>query len=74
MHFYKLDHEATWDDIKNFNYPNQKLGVIAHIQNKGGYYYSKEDPNPVMTMAYMKILVGVLRKMTPILKMRLLGK
>lgn len=44
MHYYKLDHEATWDDIKHFNYPNQKLGVIAHIQNKGGLLLQQRGP------------------------------
>lgn len=33
MEFYKLDHEATMEDIKQFNYPNQKLAVIAHIKD-----------------------------------------
>lgn len=36
MEFYKLDHEATMEDIKQFNYPNQKLAVIAHIKYING--------------------------------------
>ena len=36
MEFYKLDHEATMEDIKQFNYPNQKLAVIAHIKDVNG--------------------------------------
>lgn len=36
MEFYILDHEATFEDLKKFNYPNQKIGVIAHIENKKG--------------------------------------
>lgn len=36
MEFYKLDHEATIEDIKQFNYPNQKLAVIAHIKDVNG--------------------------------------
>lgn len=36
MDFYLLDHEATYDDIKRFNFPNQKVGVIAHIENSSG--------------------------------------
>lgn len=36
MKFYKLDHEATMEDIKQFNYPNQKLAVIAHIKDING--------------------------------------
>lgn len=36
MNFYLLDHEATFEDLKNFNFPNQKVGVIAHIENKNG--------------------------------------
>ena len=34
MEYYVLDHEATMDDIKRFNFPNQKLGVIVHIEDK----------------------------------------
>lgn len=33
MDFYTLNHEATFEDIKKYNYPNQKIGVIAHIEN-----------------------------------------
>ena len=36
MEFYKLDHEATMEDIKQFNYPNQELAVIAHIKDING--------------------------------------
>lgn len=36
MKFYLLNHEATFEDIENFNYPNQKIGVIAHIENNKG--------------------------------------
>ena len=36
MHFYSLDHEASFEDLKKFNYPNQKIGVIAHIENQNG--------------------------------------
>lgn len=31
-----MDHEATMEDIKQFNYPNQKLAVIAHIKDVNG--------------------------------------
>ncbi len=36
MHFYLLDHEATFKDLEKFNFPNQKIGVIAHIENSNG--------------------------------------
>lgn len=36
MDFYLLDHEATFEDLKKFNFPNQKIGVIAHIENSAG--------------------------------------
>ena len=36
MHFYLLDHEATFKDLEKFNFPNQKIGVIAHIENANG--------------------------------------
>ena len=36
MDFYKLDHEATMEDINNFKYNNQKIGVIVHIENEKG--------------------------------------
>lgn len=31
--FFPLDHEVIMEDIKKFNYLNQKLGVIVHIEN-----------------------------------------
>ena len=34
--FYKFDREITFDDIKKFNYPNQRIGVIIHIENDEG--------------------------------------
>ena len=36
MEYYELNHEATLDDIKRFNYSNQKIGVIAHIEDNSG--------------------------------------
>lgn len=36
MNYYKLDHEATVEDLNDFNFPNQKLGVIIHIENENG--------------------------------------
>ena len=36
MQFYSLNHEASFEDLKKFNYPNQKIGVIAHIENENG--------------------------------------
>lgn len=36
MHFYLLDHEATIDDLKKFNFSNQKIGVIVYIENSKG--------------------------------------
>lgn len=36
MKFYPIDHEATFDDIQKFKYSNQKIGVIAHIENDKG--------------------------------------
>ena len=36
MEFYKLDREANITDIEAFNYPNQKIGVIAHIEDELG--------------------------------------
>ena len=34
MNYYVLDHEATLEDLEKFNFPNKKLGVIAHIENE----------------------------------------
>lgn len=34
--FYKFDREITFEDIKKFNYPNQRIGVIIHIENNEG--------------------------------------
>lgn len=36
MNFYKTNHEVTFDDIKKFNYDNQRVGVIVHIRNDEG--------------------------------------
>lgn len=36
MQFYNLDHEVSFEDLENFNFPNQKIGVIAHIENENG--------------------------------------
>jgi len=36
MNYYLLNHEATLEDLKSFNFPNQKIGVIAHIENSNG--------------------------------------
>jgi len=31
-----LNHEATFADLKKFDFSNQKIGVIAHIENENG--------------------------------------
>ena len=36
MHLYLLNHEATFKDLKKFDFPNKKIGVIAHIENADG--------------------------------------
>lgn len=36
MKFYPINYEATFEDIERFNYPNQKIGVIVHIENDKG--------------------------------------
>lgn len=36
MEYYILNHEATYEDLEKFNLPNQKIGVIAHIENLDG--------------------------------------
>lgn len=36
MKFYPINHEAIFGDIEKFNYPNRKIGVIAHIENDKG--------------------------------------
>lgn len=36
MNYYEIDHEATKEDLKIFNYPNQKIGVISIIENNKG--------------------------------------
>ncbi len=33
MNFDKIDHEITWNDIEKYNFPNQRIGVIIHIEN-----------------------------------------
>ena len=36
MNFYPINHEAVLEDIEKFDYPNRKIGVIAHIENDKG--------------------------------------
>ncbi len=36
MKFYPINYEADFDDIEKFDYPNRKIGVIAHIENDKG--------------------------------------
>lgn len=36
MKFYKIDHSVNSGDIKKFNFENQKVGVIAHIEDESG--------------------------------------
>ncbi len=59
MEFYLIDHEATLEDIEKFHFPNQKVGVIAHIETLDGkkFYYNNEELNLVMRMVFLKILV-----------------
>lgn len=36
MKFYKLNHSVNSEDIQKFNFDNQRIGVIAHIEDKNG--------------------------------------
>ncbi len=36
MDYHILNHEATMEDVNNFNYSNKKIGVIVHIEDKDG--------------------------------------
>ena len=36
MKFYKLDHSVNNGDIRKFNFDNQRIGVIAHIEDENG--------------------------------------
>ena len=36
MDFFFFFYEATSEDIKNYDYPNRKIGVIVHIKNDNG--------------------------------------
>lgn len=36
MDFQKIDYEITKDILDKYNYPNKKVGVIVHIQDKNG--------------------------------------
>ena len=36
MDFNASDKEVTFEDLKQYNYENQKIGVIAHIENEKG--------------------------------------
>ena len=44
MEFYKLNHEANITDLETFNYPNQKIGVLVHIEDElGNICFNKEE-------------------------------
>ncbi len=34
MKFYKMEHSVNSEDIKKFNFENQRIGVIAHIEDE----------------------------------------
>lgn len=36
MKFYKIDHSINSEDIQKFNFENQRVGVIAHIEDENG--------------------------------------
>ena len=36
MDYQVLDHEATLEDIKSYQYDNQKIGVLLHMEDKDG--------------------------------------
>lgn len=36
MKFYSIKHEAIFEDVEKFDYPNRKIGVIAYIENDKG--------------------------------------
>lgn len=60
MEFYKLDHEANITDIETFNYPNQKIGVIAHIEDElENILLQQRGIKSRDENGYMKMLVAV---------------
>ena len=36
MEFYKMNHEVTKEDLQRFNFQNQKIEVIIHIEDNNG--------------------------------------
>ena len=36
MKFYKMNHEVTNADLQKFNFKNQRIGVIVHIEDNNG--------------------------------------
>lgn len=36
MRFYKIDHSINSKDIEKFNFDNQRIGVIVHIEDENG--------------------------------------
>lgn len=36
MRFYKIDHSINSKDIEKFSFDNQRIGVIAHIEDENG--------------------------------------
>ena len=58
MEFYKLNHEVNKKDLERFSYPNQKLGVIIHVENeRERFCFNNAGQILVMKMACLKTLV-----------------
>lgn len=36
MNYYKMNHKIEMQDLENFQYPNRRIGVIAHIEDESG--------------------------------------
>lgn len=36
MEYYKINHKIEKSDLDQFQYPNRKIGVIAHIMDESG--------------------------------------
>ena len=71
--FYKFDREITFNDIKKFNYPNQRIGVIIHIENdEGKILLQQRGPKSSDEQGLYEDVVENMKQKMQLLKIQLL--
>ncbi len=72
MHYYSFEREIIPKDIEAFHYPNQKVGVLLHLENKKGEILLQQRAlKPLMKIISLKKSVANMKKGMLALKIRL---